>query len=114
MVGGVDMGGGGQEKGRGGDIPPMEAVMWAPIAPPSALVAAKATRPVAGSPVDRNAAAAATLPAAKVRLMAFLPGKFVGLLGKTPCNFPNATAEPADVFTAVSQLCHQTHTSLTN
>ena len=47
-------------------------------------MAASIARPVVGSPVVRNAVAAATLPAARLMLIRFLPGRLVGLLGRTP------------------------------
>ncbi|KAA6425503.1 MAG: hypothetical protein FRX49_04401 [Trebouxia sp. A1-2] len=75
--------------------PPMEAVMWAPMTPPRAVVAPRAASPVAGSPVVRKAAAAAALPASRPMLMGFLPGRARGLDASTPCSLPKATAEPA-------------------
>lgn len=72
----------------------MEAVMWAPMTPPRAVVAPRAASPVAGSPVVRKAAAAAALPANRPMLMGFLPGRARGLDASTPCSLPKATAEP--------------------
>lgn len=69
--------------------------MWAPIAPPRAVVAVSIASPVVGSPVDKNAAPAARFPAASPMFSAFFPGRLSGLLGRIPCSFPNATAEPA-------------------
>ena len=43
--------------------PPMEAVMWAPMAPPRADAVPRAIKPVVGSPVVSITAPAATLPA---------------------------------------------------
>lgn len=74
--------------------PPIEAVMWAPMAPPMAVVAVSMAMPIAGSEVVRKVAPAATLPASSAELIAFFPGRFSGLLGITPCSLPKAIAEP--------------------
>lgn len=73
----------------------MEAVMWAPMTPPRAVVAPKAATPVVGSPVIRKAAPAAVFPASKPILSGFFPVNAKGLEARTPCSLPKATAEPA-------------------
>ena len=54
-----------------------------------------AAMPVAASavPLPMKTAPAARLPAARPRLIAFLPGRLRGLEGSTPCSLPKATAE---------------------